>query len=449
MARAKHKSAQRAAAARSPESEGVEARSSTARALDTAAWIVIVAGVLLIPLWVSPSGEESFRYPKELLFRGEAILLTAILALYLILVPREFPLGGVPRSLWILVGAIVGWTVVTTLTSTNVELSVQTFLWVLGAAVVFLCTYVQLRTHGERAIWLAIIPALINALIAIAQATDIWRPLETTSPAGRLQVIGLMGNPNDVGALLVVPGLAAAALSVSARRSLGSILSAIVIPIGILASVTLTAIIALLAGLAVLVFNVRRRVALVVLLLVTLALTAIVSFEGPARRRILMAFDQLEHGGYNSVVSNRLGSSLVALEIITDHPIVGSGPGTYGWNYFDHSFRVADKYGDLLTTADPMHWAANFGEAHNDHLEIASEMGIPSYALFVITLLWLLAFRSRSEDEVFLSRLTPAVTAGFFVTCIGLFPLQLAGASHSILFFAAIIASQTTRIEPL
>ena len=54
----------------------------SAKTPGTAIVIILVAALVVIPLWVSPSGRESFRAPKLLLLRMEAILLIVALVFH-------------------------------------------------------------------------------------------------------------------------------------------------------------------------------------------------------------------------------------------------------------------------------------------------------------------------------------------------------------------------------
>lgn len=440
MVSPRHKRAPIASAPR-PTADRLAHRSSTARILDQVTWLVIVGGVILIPLWVSPTGEDSFRYPKELLFRGQAIVLIALLALYLILVPREFPLRDIPCTLWILVSAITCWTAITTLSSTNVALSARSFVWLIACVVTFLCTYAQLRLRSTETIWIAILPAIINAAVAVLQWQDIWHPVDTISPFERGEVVGLMGNPNDVASLLVVPLLVVAAFASFGQRRIAAFVTATLLAFGIVATATLTAIVAALVGMLVLAFSVRRRAGLLVMLCLTVAFTALISVDGPIRKRMEWKLEQFAQRKYEWSFSHRLGASLIAAEIIRDHPFLGSGPGTFGWNYYEYRLQIVRKYTDLLDVRDPQkRVTSNFGEVHNDHLEIAAETGVPGFLLFITFLAWLFRTASRSSvDSV--RRITPAATAGFVVSAAGLFPLQLAATTTVLIFLSAYVSA--------
>jgi O-antigen ligase len=410
-----------------------------ARILDGAMWGTIVIGVLLIPLYVSPTGADEYRYPKELLFRVEAIILTTLLLLELLFVPRRFQLTKVPRVLLIAVTATITWTAITAFTSTNRALSMQSVWWLAATSVVFLCTYAQIRRRGDGALWIILIPAVINALVALAQAMDVWHPFPTDAPPGRMSTVGLLGNPNDLAAFLVLPGIVAIALSFSGRAKSLSAIAGVTIVAGILASVTITAIAALVLGALILVLARKSRAALLLLLVLAVGAAALVVVDGPVHRRLESGRELLANRDFERLSSYRLGSSLVAIEMIRDHPFVGVGPGTFGWNYFEYRLLVADKYADWLGTANPLSRSAeSFGEAHNDHLETAAESGIPGYALFLSWMVLIVVSNVRTPGKTPMNRaLALAMVAAFAVTTLGLFPMQIAATTSSFVFVAA------------
>ena len=89
----------------------------------------LAAGLLLTATIVS-GGAERFRLAKEVVFRGEALVLLAV-----------FPFRKVSwRPEYILALAIVAWVGITTLTSTNRTLSIDPLITVVAAAVIFFAT---------------------------------------------------------------------------------------------------------------------------------------------------------------------------------------------------------------------------------------------------------------------------------------------------------------------
>ena len=68
----------------------------------------------------------------------------------------------------------------------------------------------------------------------------------------------------------------------------------------------------------------------------------------------------------------------IALEIVRDEPILGTGPGNFGPAYIDH----------LPEDAPP---GERKGHAHNDYLQVAATVGIPGLLLYLV--LWAMVLR--------------------------------------------------------
>lgn len=74
-------------------------------------------------------------------------------------------------------------------------------------------------------------------------------------------------------------------------------------------------------------------------------------------------------------LGRRASYIVVGSQIIREHPLLGSGPGTFPLHYattgYAKAFSANRKIGDL------------YRRAHNTYLEIFSELGIPAGLLFV------------------------------------------------------------------
>ena len=101
----------------------------------------------------------------------------------------------------------------------------------------------------------------------------------------------------------------------------------------------------------------------VVLLALVLAVGLVVGI-GP----LLDRFAQLEAGA-----QDRTKIYLSTLELISDHPIVGVGPGMYKWRFRPYQTEQG---------------RTRFDHAHNDYLETAAEWGMPFALLLWSFLVW-------------------------------------------------------------
>src|SRR6266513_3330708 len=223
---------------------------------------VLAAGALTIPTIIT-SGSDAFRLPKELAFRAEAILLLAAAVFWLTSRTRTWRIG---RGAELVVAAtIVGWTLLTTATSTNRLLSADSLITVVAAAVIFIATCVAAQALSIVAVDVLMVGACANAALVILQETNLWTPLALTIQ-GHYASVGLLGNANDVGTFLVAPAIAAVVVAVTApgaRRWIYALI-ALLLGGGVVASGTRTALGALVAALIVFALLHSRRAAIVV-----------------------------------------------------------------------------------------------------------------------------------------------------------------------------------------
>jgi O-antigen ligase len=148
--------------------------------------------------------------------------------------------------------------------------------------------------------------------------------------------------------------------------------------------------------------------------------------------------------------------SLVAIEMLRERPLTGYGPGSFRAEYFDHKLLVDQKYRSLLPEK-MSEWSEtrmlSFGETHDEHLQVASELGLPGYVLFAAILVVIARrtrrrraqTRPRGEFGALLA--LPAVVA-FAVSVLAQFPLRLAAPLTTTLFVAAMIVAWTGNAEP-
>src|SRR5438552_19010038 len=79
---------------------------------------IVIAAACIIPLFIVPGAKDTFRLPKDVLFRAEAIVLLAIAVIALILY-RVLPQIETSRRFVVLTLLLVGWTAMASLFSTN------------------------------------------------------------------------------------------------------------------------------------------------------------------------------------------------------------------------------------------------------------------------------------------------------------------------------------------
>lgn len=412
--------------------------------------------VFAIPLVISPTGKDLFRLPKEMLFRGGWIALATFAIAGLVWGQAIIRRADIRNPAVSIALACVVWAAITTATSSNPRISTEAFFVVFGSAIFFIASLKLLPGRSIAVTLLVVIPALLNAIVASLQEWTGVRPinLEELAYDRHLMTTGLMGNPNDVGTLLVLSILLLLAGSFATRgRRQGFMIGALLVLIlGLLASQTLTAILATVAGGLVMTALVswKRAVAGAGALAIIAAL--LLTLYSPLAERATRLRQLLASGDYNALVTNRLTSFRAAEAMFQEHPITGIGPGTFGWHYYDYKLMAQQRYPELALSEKGAQWSFNFGEVHNDHLEVAAEAGFPGWILYMTALSWL---GSRSfakgasgidDERVSLARtLALPLAVAFGVLTLAQFPLQLAATRVTILFLAALCVAWSSR----
>ena len=422
-------------------------------------WQIAVLGLVFTILVVLPGGRDMFRLPKDAIFRAVGLVLICRAAYGFLVSDRR------PRLNWkdpatLIPTGILAWVAIATVGSTNFSYSLETLVTVICGIAFFAVIVSTARFHRIGALAFVIIPALVNVVLVILQEAKIWNPFRLhsfifTNP--HLATTGLLGNPNDVGMLLALTALAAvtAAVVMHGRERWQWISVATALVIGLLVSQTMTAIVAF--GMAFVVLLVRmspRKAAILVIPALMLALVAVLAYQ-PLRNRVGYLVYSAHQGHYDLLLTRRLGAFLAATEMVRERPLIGVGPGTFGWHYFDYKLRVDQKYpGVVFIPKHARDWTYNFGEVHNDHLEILAETGIPGYLLFISALIALASgsfvkrdmgthtFTRRRKLRYDFGRLLSFPLAVLiFLLALGQFPLQLAVTTMVILFLGAIAYS--------
>lgn len=413
--------------------------------------IVVVASALLLPLIVQTTGEDSFRFPKELGLRVFAILIAAVFLVALALGELRLP----PPREWfrsqaaILIAVILGWSVITTITSTNRFLSLGSLSWIVAMTIVFGATVYAARRNGLWLVTIAMIPALVNGAVYALQEMEIWNPFPFESRIElHLTRTALVGNPNDVGSYLVAPAMAAFALTIAdRRRRVMWLVIALLLSGAILMTQTLTAVIALMAGLAVMALVRSPRLGLAAVAIALVSLTVAFLTLPPLRTRLARARAAIAAKDYDDLISARSTAFLAAAQMTRDHPLFGVGPGAFGWNYFDYKMGIETRSPRLAAGGARMF---NYGAVHNDHLQVSSETGLPGYALMLAAMILLGSLtvhhpRDETPRDEWVTVLGLPLAVAFFVLALAQFPLELVAPSHAFLYQAALLIAWRPR----
>ncbi|HEV7487129.1 MAG TPA: O-antigen ligase family protein [Thermoanaerobaculia bacterium] len=415
-----------------------------------AAMTLLGAGVVLIPILYTGGALDTFRLPKEMAFRAEAIAL-ALTGVFAATAPHarwRDALKTLPRREWFLLGAIALWCIVTTLTSSNRPLSEGSVVTVAAALVIYVATRLIAPTLRIPVLFVIFAGAFANAVVVTLQELRIWNPFVfPPEVTGHGQSVGLLGNPNDVGTLLAGPAIVALVAAVTVRgwqRVLYGV-AAVVLFGGVAMSQTRTAMIAFVAGaiVAALLRPWRQALAVAMLLaiFVAVALRPSIGIRGNFSRLVTAARQR----DYPVLFSERVVPFLSAIEMVRANPVTGVGPGCFKYHFMLTRLALEKRYPASWTRG----WPMNFGETHNDHLQVAAETGLPGYALLAgaIALLAIPARRRRdnpvprtAEQAVAHAIRTP-LAATFFVIALAQFPLQIATPRLMFLTLGALAIS--------
>jgi O-antigen ligase len=418
----------------------------------TFAALVLAAAVIIISNGYMGGAVDTFRLPKEMLFRAAAILLLAIGAFAATARRARWreTLATISRVEWIVIGAIVVWAAVTTLTSTNRFLSEQSLITTLAAVSIYAATRLVAPRVTMDALAVVLAAASGNAAVVILQELRIWNPFVFPPEiAGHIQSVGFLGNPNDVGTFLVAPALAAAAAAVVVPgwRRLMYLGFTVLLFAGIVASQTRTAMIAYVAAVVVAALLRPWRQGVTVAVVLVIAGAIALRPSTPFGKHFLELVHAARTRNYPVLFSERVVPFLSAIEMVRAHPAAGVGPGCYKFEFMDTRLDLDHRYRPEWTRG----WPMNFAETHNDHLQVAAETGLPGYAIFLAAL-FVLAWPSRRRGAVaegapaapqpvrrsFAHAFRAPLAAAFFVAALAQFPLQLAAPRLAFITLAAL-----------
>lgn len=410
--------------------------------------MLLGAGIVLIPVLYTGGALDAFRLPKEMAFRVEAIAL-ALTGVFAATAPRgswRDALAALPRREWYLLAAVATWSVVTTVTSTNRPLSEASLVTVAAALVIYIATRLVAPRLRLPVLFVVFAGALANAVVVTLQELRIWNPFVFPPEiVGHYQSVGLLGNANDAGTLLAGPAVVALVAAVTLRGWQRRVLygsAAAILFAGIAMSRTRSAMVAFVAGtvVAALLRPWRQALAVTGLLIVfgTLALRPSTDIGMHFRTLVPAARNR----DYPTLFSERLVPILSAVEMVRARPVTGVGPGVFKYQFMMTRLALEKRYPEAWTRG----WPMNFGEAHNDHLQVAAETGLPGYALFAaaIALLAIPARRRAGEGEPRTAEQTVGrairtpLAATFFVIAMAQFPLQIAAPRLMFLTLGAV-----------
>lgn len=407
--------------------------------------LTVASSLVALPLVFAPHGEDTFRLPKELVFRIEAILLAALLVSGTLLRQIDWSPLLRRRHVATLLLATLIWSGIATLFSTNRAISLTALAYGLAAIVVFAGAFLAADHRSARLLLMAALAGSgLNAVVAVMQATGAFEPFVLPDWAtGRMQVTGLFGNPSDVGAYLVIfaiPTLAAALT----LRSPGLWIMAGLLSTAVIATQSLTATMALVAAMvAMAAVAAPRKKAVVVTAAAAVAIIGGLMIS-PIRHRLQELVRVTTERQYHVLTSFRIVPVAAAWNLFLDHPVTGAGPGTFKWHYLPYRFRTELENPDFYLKN-----LQNYGAVHCDHMQLLAEAGLPAYGLFVVWLGFLSAatFRPVLTDGERWSAFTRVASFPFavtlFVLTLSFFPLELPALLNGMIIVTAVLTRWT------
>jgi hypothetical protein len=286
------------------------------------------------------------------------------------------------------------------------------------------------HTLADLVVWAGVIEVALVLLFLKPS----WQPESFAllqQEGARYAWIGTLGNPADAAVFLVLPALLAASRAVAAHRHrLWNAAVAILMVGVILGTRTVTAVLALIAGLLVLLWrNVPRRRRLPAFA-AALAMVLVLFAATPLAQRMRAAVGEARAGGLLWVGSARFAAYAAASSMVAARPATGVGFGLFGANSFRYQSEDA-----LAERGHVLGLVTGFGETHNDLLQYLAETGLVGVVLAVAGLIW--ALRRRSHEDGVLTTGWPLV-AGGLVLALTQFPLHLAAVATQWALLAAL-----------
>jgi O-antigen ligase len=286
-----------------------------------------------------------------------------------------------------------------------------------------------------------VVAATLNAGLSLLQLAGVYQPFRVAATAGRSASWALVGNEGLMAltlAMACVVCLGAALSAPGTRWRRTACVTGSALAMAILASQTVTAVLAVLAGavvtLALLVGSRAWRFVGWGVLVATLGAVTV----SPFRARILDVVSNAWAGDWSGVVSERLIPWAAAADMIRERPLLGWGPGTFGAELVTHRLAAEIRLGARLVTSKPI---GSFSEAHNDLLQAAAEDGLPTAMAFAVAAAALglgtivKARRATGEQRAELGVLAGILTSGAVASLLW-FPMMCAVTAAPLLLAA-------------
>jgi O-antigen ligase len=297
------------------------------------------------------------------------------------------------------------------------------------------------RTLRRLLVW-TIPPAIVAAILGLDQSIGAFGALDwlhVVAPTGRLRLTSTLGNPGDLGALLVLPLLVSLNLVASARR--GQRLTLAGAALVMVAALALTATLAAVAALAAggLVLRGRsahspghRRAAARAAFVVAAAVIAVVLAVPPLRGRIVEKAAQVGRGDINAVLTGRLDGWRAAAYMVRHEPLTGVGHGAFRAEYAAARLALSERGVAFFGQQHQVMMAT----PHNEALSVAAELGVTGLAALAWGI-WCTARAVRRTRDPRDAALAAGGAAALVVLSLAWFPLHSPAVAWPWLVFLA------------
>ncbi len=391
-----------------------------------AALCAVLAGTALA---VDTLAGAAFDAPKRLI----ALVGTALAAAAALAWPRRPPgetwreSPRLRRAALALAAGAFGLALVSALASPRRALALDTMRALAVLALLLPLGASRVVPGARRALVAVFLAACaVNAVVAVLEARGIYSPFPLETVGARQDTGAFAGNVGYLAIALALGSVLALGILVTAHTTARRALSASALAVfsaGLVVNQNLTALMALLAGAAVLlVLRFRRRAALPLVAVAAAVAIGVLAY-GPLRSRAQELTRAAARNNWDAVVSFRGGPWAAALEMTRERPLLGFGPGTFGAEYVPH--RLAAEIRSRRRFVSPL-LTSSYAEAHCDYLQVFSDAGAPAGVLAMgavgclLALAIATAWRRRTAEAIVLA----AMLATGAAAALTWFPLQ-------------------------
>lgn len=386
-----------------PEMSHQKRRRNTAKTKQTTKMDhrVLATGILFfcVEVIVISGAYSPFRLPKMVLaLCGLALLVGGWFAFRLWRGQIDLPTGPLVTTLLALPALQTLSAVWAQVPALALQKAFVSFIWV--AVAVWLSTF-DADDRRRILLW-GVWGAIVSGVVLLGQLSDIeGLTVRGVVSGDRLGLTGLAGNPSDLamGALLFLPLLLPRALA-QPQKWIRWLLPAFLAVTAVLTQ-ALTGLAAVgLVSLGCITLMRSRKAWIAAAILAAAAVLAVSA--SPLRSRIQAEWTQLQRGNWYNLLSAREDGWTAALAMIKHSPILGVGAGQYSREFYPARTTWLDEHQAVGRRGE---LATHFEWAHNDPLQLTSELGLIGVAWMVFFIVAMVRAGPRGDPVIVLGAL--------------------------------------------